>query len=366
MHGTSHQSTTKANTDDGICGADAGETDAMELALAAAASVRTTAAPNPWVGAVVVAPDGAILATGATEPVGRRHAEIVALEALAAGSARGATLYATLEPCSHHGRTPPCVDAIIEAGVHRVVVGVLDPDPRVAGTGVAKLRAAGIDVTVGTHAKAIIEQLRPYLHQRRTGRPLVIAKIAGSLDGGTAAVDGSSKWITSEESRADGHRLRAESGVILVGAGTVRIDDPALTVRHVEGLDPERVVIGSAPPDARVHPCREWSGSLDDLLDELGGEGVLQVLVEGGATLIRSMLDDDLIDRVVVYLAPKLFTGTDAHPLVGGPTAASIADIWQGRFESVDRIGPDIRIEMLPASRFHSSEPKESPCSPAS
>lgn len=342
MHGTSHR------TDQPRIATDhAG----MLLAVSTAATVRTSTAPNPWVGAALVSAEGTVLAVGATEPVGGRHAEVVCLEAASANSTTGATLYVTLEPCSHHGRTPPCVDSVIAAGIGRVVVGVEDPDERVSGMGIARLRAAGVEVIVGIGAYAAVEQLRPYLHQRRTGRPYVVAKIAGSLDGGTAAPDGSSQWITSEAARADGHRLRAESGAIMVGAGTVRVDDPALTVRHVEGPDPERIVIGSAPPNARVHPCRQWSGPLDDLLDQLGSEGVLQVLIEGGATLIRSMLDADLIDRFVVYVAPKLFMGTDAHPLLTGPTAASIDDIWHGSFESIQPVGPDLRVELVPDNR---------------
>ena len=171
------------------------DTTAMETARAASAAVRARTSPNPWVGAVIVGRDGALVATGATEPPGGRHAEIVALDA-AGDRAAGATLVCTLEPCSHHGRTPPCADAIIAAGVRRVVIAVNDPDPLVAGAGVDRLRAAGIEVEVGLLADRVEAQLAAYLHHRRTGRPYVICKLALSADGGIAAADGSSQWIT--------------------------------------------------------------------------------------------------------------------------------------------------------------------------
>ncbi len=325
----------------------------MRLALAAASAVRTTTAPNPWVGAAVVGRDGSVLGTGATEPAGGRHAEVLALAAAGASSA-GATLFATLEPCSHQGRTPPCTDAIVRHGIERVVVGVVDPDPRVAGRGIDALRSVGITVDVGVEGAAVATQLRSYLHHRSTGRPFVYCKVAASLDGGTAAADGSSRWITSAASRADGHRLRAESGAILVGAGTVRADDPSLTVRHVEGPDPQRIVLGSAPIGARVHPCLEWHGSLDELLDRLGEQGVLQLLVEGGATVIRSFLDAGLVDAMVIYVAPALFGGANAHPFIGGPTSVSMSELRRGRFIGVEQCGDDLRIEFEPFDQHHS------------
>ena len=201
---------------------------------------------------------------GATAPPGGPHAEVTAL-ARAGEAARGATLYATLEPCAHHGRTPPCVDAIIEAGVARVVVGIEDPDERVAGRGVAALRAAGIEVTVGVAADEVAEQLAPYVKHRRTGQPWVVLKMAASLDGRSAAPDGTSRWITGESARRDVHRLRAHSDAVLVGAGTVRADDPELTVRLVDVADeaqPLRVVLGKAPAGPKVHPALELEGDL--------------------------------------------------------------------------------------------------------
>jgi diaminohydroxyphosphoribosylaminopyrimidine deaminase/5-amino-6-(5-phosphoribosylamino)uracil reductase len=323
------------------------DTTAMESALAASAAVRARTSPNPRVGAAIVGRDGALVATGATEPPGGRHAEIVALDA-AGDRAADSTLVCTLEPCSHHGRTPPCADAIIAAGVGRVVIGVTDPDPSVAGAGVDRLRAAGIDVEVGMLADRVEAQLAAYLHHRRTGRPYVICKLALSVDGGIAAADGSSQWITGEAARRDAHRLRAESDAILVGAGTVRCDDPALTVRHVDGDDPLRVVLGSAPPSARVHPCIEWDGSLEGLLDDLGARGVLQLMVEGGARVVGSFHRGGLVDRYVLYVAPALFGGIDARTAIDTPTAPTIADIWRGRFDSVERVGDDLRIELIP------------------
>ena len=323
------------------------DTAAMSTAIAAAAVVRARTSPNPWVGAALLSPDGTLLATGATEPPGGRHAEIVALDA-AGDAARGATLVCTLEPCSHHGRTAPCTDAIIAAGVARVVVGIVDPDDRVAGSGLDALRRAGITVDVGVSAIEVEAQLAPYLHHRRTGRPYVVCKLATTADGGTAAPDGTSQWITGEAARRDAHRLRAESDAILVGAGTVRADDPALTVRHVDGDDPLRVVLGSAPPQAKVHPCLEWSGGLDDLLDELGRRDVVQLMVEGGARVIGSFHTAGLVDRWVLYVAPALFAGNAAIPAIAATTAPTIDDLWRGRFERVERVGDDVRLEIVP------------------
>ncbi len=322
------------------------DTAAMRAAIAAAATVRTSTAPNPWVGAVVASGDGTVIASGATQPPGGPHAERVALTA-AGDAARGATLVTTLEPCSHHGRTPPCVDAIVAAGIARVVVGIEDPDPLVAGQGIAALRAAGIDVTVGVDAAAVTDQLAPYLVHRRTGRPYVVLKLAATVDGRTAAPDGTSQWITGPEARADAHRLRAESQAILVGAGTVRTDDPSLTVRHVEGPDPLRVVLGRAPAGAKVHPCLERSGDLGAVLDELGGRGVLQLLVEGGATVAHAFHAAGLVDHYVVYLAPAVFGGDDARPLFAGPGAPTIDALPRGRFSSVCRLGDDVRLDLV-------------------
>ncbi|WCO65139.1 bifunctional diaminohydroxyphosphoribosylaminopyrimidine deaminase/5-amino-6-(5-phosphoribosylamino)uracil reductase RibD [Iamia majanohamensis] len=326
----------------------------MATAVALAEAVRTRTAPNPWVGAVLVTVAGAVH-TGATEPPGGRHAEVVALDAARAAegpdAAVGATVHVTLEPCAHQGRTGPCADALIAAGVARVVVAVADPDTRVAGEGIERLRAAGVAVEVGCRADEVAAQLAAYLHHRRTGRPLVVLKLAATLDGRTAAADGTSQWITGVDARTDAHRLRAESQAIVVGSGTVTADDPTLTTRLVEGPDPRRVVLGTAPAGARVHPCLEWGradGDLGALLDRLGAEGVLQVLVEGGATVATAFHRAGLVDRYVLYLAPALAGGDDGPGLFRGPGLATITDLWRGRIAAVDPVGDDLRVDLRP------------------
>ena len=321
----------------------------MAEAVELGQSVRAITSPNPWVGAVLV-PDGDDPVTlGATAPVGGPHAEATALE-LAGPSARGSTVYTTLEPCSHHGRTPPCTDALIEAGVRRVVVGVQDTDPKVAGQGVERLRAAGVAVEVGVGADLVAASLGPYLKHRRTGRPWVVCKLAMTLDGRTAAPDATSKWITGPLARADVHQLRAESDAILVGAGTVRADDPALTVREADGRDPRRIVLGSVgglPEGARIMPAEVFGGDPESLLDQLGAEGVIQLLVEGGATVAGDWHRRGLIDHYVFYLAPALLGGDDGRPVLGGAGAATMADAWRGRIAGIRGIGPDVRIDLI-------------------
>jgi diaminohydroxyphosphoribosylaminopyrimidine deaminase/5-amino-6-(5-phosphoribosylamino)uracil reductase len=300
---------------------------------------------------VLATTDGSLF-DGATEPPGGRHAEIVAIDAARAVgvSTTGATLFSTLEPCSHHGRTPPCVDAVIAAGVSRVVVGIDDPDPLVAAKGIATLRAAGVRVDVGVCADEVHTQLAPYVKHRTTGRPWVLLKLAASLDGRTAAPDGTSQWITGDAARADAHKLRAESDAVIVGAGTVRADDPALTVRDAVGDDPMRVVLGRAPEDARIRPCVELEGPLPDVLDELGRRGVLQAMIEGGATVAGAFHRQGLVDRYVLYLAPALFGGDDARPVFAGDGASTIDDVWRGRITNVERLGDDLKVELEPCS----------------
>ena len=322
----------------------------MLRAVELAAGVRASTSPNPWVGCVIVAADGRV-AEGATQPPGGPHAEAVALAAArdAGLDLRGATVYVTLEPCSHHGRTPPCADTLVSAGVGRVVVALADPDPLVRGRGIDRLRAAGIDVTTGIAAAVVRDQLAPYLTHRTTGRPHVVLKLAASLDGRTAAPDGSSRWITGDAARADAHRLRAESDAVLVGAGTVRADDPELTVRNVEGRDPLRVVLGRAPAGARVHPALELEGDLGTVLDELGARDVLQVLVEGGAGVAGAFHRARLVDHYVLYLAPALFGGDDAPGLFSGAGAATMSDVWRGQITRVTPLGDDLRVDLIPA-----------------
>lgn len=315
--------------------------EGMRRAIAVAASARIVAHPNPWVGAVITPGDH----VGATSAPGGPHAEATALAA-AGAAAQGATLFTTLEPCSSFPgkRTPACTDAIVAAGIARVVVGITDPDERVGGHGIAALQQAGIDVTVGVRDEEVRAQLAPYVTHRSTGRPYVLLKLAASLDGRTAAPDGSSQWITGDAARLDAHRLRAESDAVLVGAGTVRADDPSLTVRHVEGPDPRRIVLGRAPLGAKVHPCDEVDGDLGAILDRLGAEGVVQVLVEGGAAVAAEFHRAQLVDRYVVYLAPAIFGGDDGRPMFAGRGAPSIDDVWRGRIVETAQLGDDLKV----------------------
>lgn len=331
----------------------------MRQAIDAASSVRRRTSPNPWVGCVIECADGRVF-VGATEPPGGRHAEIVALNAArdAGADTRGATVFTTLEPCSHHGRTGPCAEALIEAGVSRVVSALEDPDTNVAGGGHAMLRAAGVSVDVGCLADVAHEQLLPYLHHRRTGRPFVVSKMAASIDGRTAAADGSSRWITGDAARTAVHALRADSDAIVVGAGTVRADDPELTTRLVDGPSPRRVVLGTAPADARVRPCLEWTDSPESLLDHLGAEGVLQVLVEGGANVASSFHEAGLVDRHVIHLAPA-FLGASGRPMFAGPGAATIDDIRRGRLVSTRVLGDDIEVVIDPITTDNFPTTKE-------
>jgi len=322
----------------------------MARAVMRADHSRLLAPPNPWVGAVLVVTDGTSF-EGSTRRPGANHAEPEVLER-AGSRAEGATLYVTLEPCAHHGRTPPCADAIIAAGVARVVVGVTDPDPRVGGSGIARMRAAGIDVTVGPGASLVEAQLAPYLHHRRTGRPHVVLKLAATLDGRTAAPDATSQWITGPEARADAHRLRAESDAILVGAGTVRADNPRLTVRDVSAADgeaprePLRVVLGRAPADAAIHPCVEVGGELGGVLDDLGRRGVVQLMVEGGPTVAGDLHRAGFVDRYVVYLAPALMGGDDGLPMLAGAGAPTIDGLARLQLDQVVKLGQDLRLNL--------------------
>ncbi|MGH9044483.1 MAG: bifunctional diaminohydroxyphosphoribosylaminopyrimidine deaminase/5-amino-6-(5-phosphoribosylamino)uracil reductase RibD [Acidimicrobiales bacterium] len=323
----------------------------MARAIELGHGVRGTTSPNPWVGAVLVPPaETSELYEGATAPPGGPHAEIGALErARQNGQSNGATLYCTLEPCAHQGRTPPCTDAIIAAGVSRVVVGVHDPDPAVNGAGVAALAGAGIDVTVGVCAAQIREELAPYLKHRTTGVPWVVLKLALTMDGRIAAPDGTSKWITGDEARSDVQALRALSDAIMVGAGTVRADDPSLRVRggdRAPGSQPMRVVLGRAPSGAAVAPAVELEGDIAKILLELGSRGVLQVLVEGGAKVAHQLHSARLVDRYVLYLAPLLAGGNDASPAFLGPGDPTLGEMWRGRLVSVERLGNDVRVEL--------------------
>ena len=318
----------------------------MAQAIAVARTARRASPPNPWVGAVIVDAAGHVIATGATQEPGQAHAEIVALND-AGERARGATLYVTLEPCCHQGRTGPCASAIIAAGISRVVVAVADPDPLVAGKGIAALTAAGISVDVGDGEVEVREQLAPYLWHRQTGRPYVVLKMGATLDGRTAMADGTSQWITSADARRDAHELRADSDAIVVGAGTVRADDPELTARDASPRrDPRRVVLGRAPDGARIHPCLEFSGSLDDLLDQLGAEGVLQLMVEGGAHVAGSFIQAGLVNRLVAYLAPAVAGSDGGRGMFDQLRTPTMEALRRGRFGEVRLVGSDIRVDV--------------------
>jgi diaminohydroxyphosphoribosylaminopyrimidine deaminase/5-amino-6-(5-phosphoribosylamino)uracil reductase len=358
----------------------------MDRALARGETARRRTAPNPWVGAVVVRA-GEVVGHGATQAPGGAHAEIEALRE-AGGRARGATVYTTLEPCAHHGRTGPCVVALAESGITRVVVALEDPDPQVAGRGIAQLRDLGVTVDVGIGAAAAARSLAPYLVHRRLGRAFTVVKTAMSLDGRVAARDGSSQWITGAASRADAHRLRADSQAIVIGAGTALADRPRLTVRDADGpvhaqplrvlldatgrvpaegplfdpeLAPTLVVTTEAVPDDAP---RAWlaagakvltvpaaaTGAGVDLaatLEVLAGLGVLQALVEGGAALSGSLLDDGLADRLVTYVAPTVL-GRDGLPALDLAGPDRIADAPRWRLVDVARVGTDVRLDYEP------------------
>ncbi len=280
---------------------------------------RSNPHPNPRVGAVVITAAGETVGEGHHVELGQPHAEVLALAA-AGERARGATLVVTLEPCNHQGRTPPCTEAILAAGLSGVLVGAVDPDQRVRGSGIDRLRAGGIEVEVIDPPLISVDPA--YFHHRRTGRPFVTLKLAATLDGQAAAADGSSRWITGEAARADAHRLRAEVDGVVVGSGTVRIDDPRLDVRLAgyTGRQPRPIVIaGSQPLPQSAHLwdrdpliIRPAEGGRVDLaiaLGEMGEAGLLSVLVEGGPTLAGAFLASGLVDRGVLYLAGKLAGG---------------------------------------------------------
>ena len=314
----------------------------LERALALAERGRGTTQPNPVVGAVLVR-DGEVVGEGWHERAGGPHAEVVALDA-AGEAARGSTLYVTLEPCSHHGRTPPCVDAIAAAGVAQVVYGVGDPNPEVGGDGLTRLRDAGISVDaaepdLAERARRQNEAWRVWIAE---GRPFVTYKAAMTLDGRLAASGGDARWVSGEESRRRVHELRAASDAVAVGMGTVRAENPALTARDVGATrQPRRLAFGSRPlPEGSELELVE--GPLPDALAKLGQEGVQSLLLEGGPTLAGAFLREGLIDKVVLFLAPKVVGGDDAPPLFAGPGAPTLAEAIGLDELEVGRSGEDV------------------------
>ena len=359
----------------------------MARALQLASRARFIAGPNPNVGCVLVR-DGAVVGEGYTQRAGNPHAEVMALQS-AGGSARGATVYVTLEPCSHHGRTPPCSDALIDAGVTRVVAAMEDPDPRVSGSGLQRLRAAGIDVETGLLADQAERMIAGFVLRMRRGHGRVRAKLAMSMDGRTAMASGESQWITGPAARADVQRLRAASCAILTGSGTVLADDCALTVRPESFagtlgeaeppgerrplrvvLDSQRRVPGSARccPGARRRCCCTQpgvpatgapphveqvavplaSGGLDlsRVMQELSARECNEILVESGAALTGALLQAGLVDELILYMAPCLL-GSSARPLLQIPL-----DVMSDKIElaTVDlrRVGEDWRFTLSP------------------
>ena len=350
----------------------------MRRALRLAARGEGRTSPNPMVGAVVVA-DGKPVGEGYHKEYGGPHAEVWALEA-AGAKARGAKVYVTLEPCAHHGKTPPCASALIEAGVARVVAAVVDPNPKVSGSGVRMLREAGIEVEVGVLEQEAKRLNAAYFKYTTTGMPLVSLKAAMSLDGKIATATGESQWITGEKARAEGHRLRARHDAVLVGVGTVLADQPRLTVRKARGRNPLRVVVDTearTPPEAALLGADErapiiavterapkervealervgaqvWVGPAADgkvdlraLMRRLAEHQVQSVLVEGGGTVAAAALAAGLVDRVYFFIAPLIIGGEQALTPVEGNGVARLAEAWRLDRVKVRRVGEDLLI----------------------
>jgi diaminohydroxyphosphoribosylaminopyrimidine deaminase / 5-amino-6-(5-phosphoribosylamino)uracil reductase len=354
----------------------------MARALELAALGRYTNHPNPRVGCVIVQ-DGRIVGEGWHRKWGEAHAEVRALDA-AGTAARGATAYVTLEPHSYQGRTPPCTEALIRAGVARVVCGALDPNPKVHGEGVRQLEAAGVAVTTGLLEEEVRSLNFGFEKRMRTGRPRIIVKLAASLDGRVALANGASRWITGEAARADVQRLRAESSAVLTGVETVLADDPQLNVRDPEiellGRQPLRVVLdsklrtpararilsqpgetliftGAAPPTHGgalqaeiVQVPLDGAGrvALETVLNELGRRQCNDVLVEAGPTLSTAFIEAGWVDELIVYLAPLLL-GPDARAMTTLGAIARLAAARRFALVSHDRIGDDLRLKLRPA-----------------
>jgi diaminohydroxyphosphoribosylaminopyrimidine deaminase / 5-amino-6-(5-phosphoribosylamino)uracil reductase len=357
----------------------------MDLARRLAERGRYTVAPNPLVGAVVVR-DGSVVSEGWHSRAGGDHAEIVALNE-AGGAARGATLYVTLEPCNHFGRTPPCVEAILRSGISRVVVGQLDPNPKMQGRSVGLLRDAGVEVEVANDP-SFERQNEQYLHHMRTGRPFVHLKLATTLDGRIAASGGDSRWVTGEDARRRAHELRAEAGAVLVGANTVRTDDPMLTPRDLFAPPPRitRVVLdphlttgpesklarsvhespvvvfaAKSAPDGRARdleklgvevvamPSSEGGLDLAYVLDELGGRGIRGLLVEGGGETATRFVRRGLADKLTLFYAPKLL-GSEGVPMIGVLRVTRMAESLQFSVSEVEKLGEDVAVTLYPGA----------------
>lgn len=354
----------------------------MRRALALAAGVEGRVSPRPPVGAVVVSSEGRVVGEGATTPSPGPHAEVVALDA-AGSRAAGGTVYVSLEPCAHTGATGPCAEALVRARVARVVAATRDPNPQVDGDGLDILRDGGVEVIEGVCEEDARTMIAPFDTWVRTGRPFVTLKLASTLDGKVAAPDGTSRWITGDAAREEVHHLRRRADAVLVGAGTAEADDPRLTCRlpGFDGSQPRRVLVdssGRTPPagrlfdrsapttvlttDAAPAECRAaWSDAGAEVvgvspsetgvdlhvgLRLLGDGGICHVLCEGGPTIAASLVAAGLVDRILLYLAPKL-VGGDAPGILGWGVK-TLADAWELEIVGVERIGDDLRLEARP------------------
>jgi diaminohydroxyphosphoribosylaminopyrimidine deaminase/5-amino-6-(5-phosphoribosylamino)uracil reductase len=360
----------------------------MAEALSLAEKAIALSEPNPRVGCVIVSGDGEVIGRGHTQQAGGPHAEVMALRDAAehGHSVRGATVVVTLEPCAHHGRTPPCCDALVQAGVSRVVMAIEDPNPLVAGLGAARLRAAGIDVTHGVGARAARELNIGFLSRMERQRPWVRLKVAASLDGRTALPNGVSQWITGEAARTDGHAWRRRASAVLTGVGTVLDDNPRLDVRLARTpRQPLRVVVDShlaAPLDARIFelpgsvlvyaasPSAERRAAFAErgievayaagadgkvdlaaMLTDLAARGVNELHVEAGRKLNGSFVRERLVDEYLLYVAPKLLgAGLDIAAI--GPFE-DLADAVALRFHQIERVGDDLRVLARPQTAEH-------------
>ena len=355
----------------------------MDLARCLAERGRYTVAPNPLVGAVI-AEDGKVVGEGWHSRAGEPHAEVVALDG-AGEAAREATMYVTLEPCNHFGRTPPCVESIVRAGISRVVVGHLDPDPRMRGRSVGLLREAGIEVEV-LDDFVFDRQNEQFFHHMRTGRPFVHLKLATTLDGRIAAAGGDSKWVTGELARVRAHELRAEAGAVLVGANTARTDDPMLTARDLPATPPliTRVVLDprlTTSPESKLAntshaapvvvfavetaldgrekkleecgvevvaaPGSEEGMDLRFVLEELGGRGIKGLLVEGGGETATRFVREGLADKMTLFYAPRLL-GAEGVPMIGALRATKVAESLRFSVSDVEKIGEDVAVTLYP------------------
>ncbi len=355
--------------------------DERQMALAIEAAGRGRTAPNPHVGAVITQGDK-VIAVGHHEGPGHAHAEVAALR-IAGDRARGATLYCTLEPCNHHGRTPPCTEAILAAGIARVVIGARDPKRYPTGPGLDRLRAASLEVEVGTLGEACAELIEDFTCLVERARPLVIGKSAVTLDGRIATATGDSKWITGELARTEAHRMRDRADAVMVGIETVLADDPGLDVRLVSGRDPLRIVLDThlrTPTNAKVvqNPSGgvliahgpealaerraalsaagaglielplDGSGrvALPALLSALGARDVMQLLVEGGGRVIGALLDADLLDRLATFVAPVVLGDPLARPLAHRSVAVqNLAQAHRLTHVRTRTFGDDVLIE---------------------